>query len=102
MKVKDVSYYNEYMSGCETCDYGSSFIDDFKITLESGEILHIESDHMYYKKLFSEAMVWRMIDEAENEEDLIRKINEILDKSGNDYVLYVNGEKIYTQVGWGR
>jgi hypothetical protein len=51
LKLKDGGIYkiesdSDAFSGCETCDHGSSYINEFIFTMEKGTIL-IESDQMY-------------------------------------------------------
>jgi hypothetical protein len=44
--ILDVRYHSESWGGCETCDYGSSYVREFWIDLTGGTI-HIETEEMY-------------------------------------------------------
>lgn len=44
--ILKVNYDSHSSSGCETCDYGSSYINEFSISMTTGRI-EIEIDNMY-------------------------------------------------------
>lgn len=44
--IKEIYSDTWATEGCETCDYGSSYVNEFKIYLTSGTV-HIEIDTMY-------------------------------------------------------
>lgn len=47
LKIKKVNYDNHSFGGCETCDYGSSYISNIEIIFEDETTLKIETDQMY-------------------------------------------------------
>ena len=47
MEVKKVDYDQYYISGCKTCDWGSSYINEISITLEDNTYIEVKIDKMY-------------------------------------------------------
>lgn len=47
VKDKKINYDNHYSYGCETCDYGSSYVSNIEILFEDETILKIETEQMY-------------------------------------------------------
>ena len=70
MEVKDVIYDSEYVAGCETCDYGSEYIDDIKIVFNDDNILKIKTNTSY-GYIFSAADYIKIICNSNNIKDII-------------------------------
>lgn len=47
LKIKKINYDSDFRYGCETCDYGSSYISNIEIIFEDETMLKIETDQMY-------------------------------------------------------
>ena len=47
LKIKKVNYDENWESGCSTCDWGSSYVNEIEITLEDGTYTNIKVDKMY-------------------------------------------------------
>lgn len=45
--IEEIESDTDSYSGCETCDYGSSYVNEFTIIMENGRI-EIKVDNMYY------------------------------------------------------
>lgn len=73
LNVKKIHYDETYTAGCETCDYGSSYINEIKILLEDNDYISVEVDKMYDYAL-SENDIIISIAESNNPEDFIKNI----------------------------
>ena len=79
--IKKINYDNGYFSGCETCDYGSSYTSDVEILFEDDTYLRITTDQMY-EYMVTEQDYMIAISHSNNEEELILNLlNIIKDKS---------------------
>lgn len=47
LNIKKVNYDENWESGCETCDWGSSYVNEIEIILEDGTYTNIKIDKMY-------------------------------------------------------
>lgn len=90
MKVKKVNYDNHYTSGCETCDYGSSYIEDIEIILEDGTYIRIKFNQMY-KYMLSESDYINIIGMSNDLEDMWSNLFTRLEEKmwGGDYDMYI-------------
>ena len=83
-KVKDIKYDKEDYPGCETCDYGSRYVDDFIFIFEDEETKTIEKDHYkieaMYDHLVSEADLMMICLNYTDRDDLARDIIELIEK----------------------
>lgn len=78
MKILKVNYKTgDFTSGCETCDYGSSYITNLSIKTDNCTI-NFELDTMY--DYISESILMQLLSiEYDSEYALINKIKNILD-----------------------
>ena len=87
LNVKKVEYDNFYEGGCETCDYGSSYANDIKITLNDGKTSKIYIDKMYDYSL-TESDIMRLISNSNDINDFyINIINLISEKHKIDFII---------------
>ena len=70
--IKEIYTDSEAYGGCETCDWGSQYINYFKVELTSGEI-NVEVNQMYEYEL-SEGYLMKLL---LNNVDEIRKMTEL-------------------------
>lgn len=89
MKILKVEYNNYKINGCETCDYGSNYINMFSIYTNRDKI----SYELYneYEYLLTESDLIKIIGNANCEDDIEEKIKDII--TSNKYKAY-NGEFI--------
>jgi hypothetical protein len=81
MNVKKVIYENSYRDGCETCDYGSSYISDIEIVFEDETTLKIETDQMYEYTL-TESDFMQLLSNSVDLDDFYKNMFEMIeDKS---------------------
>lgn len=46
--IEEIRTDSHYSSGCDTCDYGSSYVNEFKIKTSTGEItIEIDTEYDY-------------------------------------------------------
>ena len=78
MEIKKINYeIGDYISGCETCDYGSSYITNLSIETNNCKI-NFEFDTMY--DYISESDLMQLLSiEYDSEYALINKIKNTLD-----------------------
>ena len=77
LNVKKVNYDENFTSGCETCDYGSHYINEIEIILEDGTYTNIKVDKMY-DYVLSESDYMKIIANSNNINDfLINILNKI-------------------------
>ena len=104
MNIKKVEYHQWYTDGCETCDYGSHYVNDIEITLENDTYINIKVDKMYDYTL-SESDYIQLLANNKNVNDLIVNIiKKIKNKRYNedlwcaldleDLTIKVNNKKI--------
>ena len=70
MNVKKINYNEDYCDGCETCDYGSQYINDLEIIFEDDTKTHIVIDNMY-EFAFTEADLMQLLYTSTSIEDFI-------------------------------
>lgn len=75
LNVKKVSYNEDSTGGCETCNYGSSYVNEIEITLEDGTYTNIKVDQMY-EYLLSESDYMQLIANSNDIQDFILKLLE--------------------------
>lgn len=104
LNIKKVNYDENWESGCETCDYGSSYVNEIEIILEDGTYTNIKIDKMYEYAL-SESDYMNLISNSNNINEFIMNIlNKIKENSYKKEIewkielealsITVNGEEI--------
>lgn len=89
VSIKKVDYNPRNIAGCPTCDYGSNYIDNIKITLENDEIITIKFENMYEHAL-SEEEYMKLLANSDNANQFIRNaIKEIKDNNRYDNLEYL-------------
>ena len=77
LKIKDVIYDYDYSPGCETCDYGSCYINYIDIIFEDDTKLSIKTEQMY-EYMLSEYNYMQILSNSESIDEIIFKILEIV------------------------
>lgn len=78
LKIKDVKYDNDFNPGCETCDYGSSYISNIDVIFEDDTKLSIETDQMY-EYMVSESDYMKILASENNTiDEIVLKLLEIV------------------------
>ena len=72
--IQDIKYDSEHYSGCETCDYGSEYIQDFDVILSTG-ILKLHINQMY-EYLLDEDYLMKLF---------LRNVDKIKQKTENEF-----------------
>jgi hypothetical protein len=104
LNIKKVIYNEDFTSGCETCDYGSSYVNEIEIILEDETNAKIKVDRMYEYSL-SESDYMKLISNSKTIDGFILNIIRFIkEKSYNkniefeidldDLCIYKNNEKI--------
>lgn len=92
--IKKVDYNTDYRGGCETCDYGSEYIDIFDVEFNDGDKLHIEVNEMYEHNGISEADLMRISINSKNKEEFKKKIiNTVKTNAKAEVILTINNEE---------
>ena len=99
LNAKKVSYDEDSTGGCETCNYGSSYVNEIEITLEDGTYTNIKVDQMY-EYLLSESDYMQLIANSNDIQDFILKLLEKVNRLQNlhfkvhiDYLTITINEK---------
>ncbi|NGS95769.1 hypothetical protein G6Z25_02390 [Clostridium perfringens] len=91
--IKEIYTDTDYTPGCETCDYGSEYINEFTVYLSSRKV-EIKISDMYEYVLSEDYLIKlfiRNLDEIKrcSEEEFIEwlryKIDDLADKENCDY-----------------
>lgn len=104
LNIKKVIYDEDFTSGCETCDYGSSYVNEIEIILEDGTKAKIKVDRMYEYSL-SESDYMKLISNSKTIDDFILNIIKFIKEKRydkniefeimfDDLCIYKNNEKI--------
>lgn len=103
INIKKVDYNSRDIAGCPTCDYGSNYIDNIKITLENDETITIKFENMYEHALNEEEYM-KLLANSDNTNQFIHNaIKKIKDNNRYDTLEYLanhglkitkNGKKI--------
>lgn len=104
LKIKKVNYDENFEYGCETCDYGSSYVNEIEIIFEDDTYTNIKVDRMY-KYALTESDYMQLIANSNNIDDfcvnIIKKLkNDRYDKNLRwlleleDLTIKINGEDI--------
>ena len=97
LKIKDVEYFDDYSSGCETCDYGSSYVSNIDIVFEDDTTLSVKTDQMY-EYMFSESDYMRILSNSESICEIVLKLLRIADENGTygleDISIKINDKKL--------
>ena len=95
LKIKDVIYDYDCSPGCETCDYGSSYVSNIKIIFRDDTVLSIETDQMY-EWMFSESDYMRILSNSESIEEIIFKVlNSVKEwESIEDVTIKINDKEL--------
>ena len=90
--IKEIYADTDSYSGCETCDYGSSYINEYVIQMTKGE-LKVEVNQMYEHAL-SEGDMMKL---------MLTGIDEIKALSEDEFVEWVkvNIDKLAQESAWG-
>jgi len=90
MKIIKVNYnQGEYIEGCETCDYGSSYITDISVETETA-IITFECDTMYDYISESDLMQFLAVDYS-TEEELANKFKDTFEDSDIEITIQHKG-----------
>lgn len=73
LNVKKINYNEDFIYGCETCDYGSSYVNEIEIVLQDNTYANIKVDKMYEYAL-SESDYMQIIANSDDIKDLILNI----------------------------
>lgn len=76
--IKEIKYDTDITHGCETCDYGSSYIDEIEIVLNNGASIKIDIDNMY-ENLLSESKYVELMSSSKDINEFIMKILSLKD-----------------------
>lgn len=102
LKIKNIEYDTEDYQGCETCDYGSKYIDEFKITFDNEEVMEVKTTQEY-EHAFSESDLIKISSkEYDKIEDFKKEIIKVYIEhtySFQDNELIINGNEIKLQKG---
>mgnify|MGYP003294054579 CR=1 FL=1 len=103
LNVKKVNYEEDYISGCETCDYGSSYINKIEIILEDNTSISIELSKMY-SYVLSKVDYMKLISNNDTIDEFILKTLALIKKrkslsidwllSLEDFSIMINGKNI--------
>lgn len=98
LRIKKIDYDTEDFEGCETCDYGSKYIDEFTIEFENGYVLNVKTSQMY-EHAFSQSDLMNLClnNDCENIEDFKKNIIDIFIKNSYSFrtnELIINNEII--------
>lgn len=104
LNIKKVIYNEDFTSGCETCDYGSSYVNEIEIMLEDETNAKIKVDRMYEYSL-SESDYMKLISNSKTIDDFILNIIKFIKEKRydkniefeidfNNLCIYKNNEKI--------
>lgn len=104
LNVKKVNYYENWESGCPTCDYGSSYVNEIGIVLEDGTYINIKVNKMY-DYVLSESDYMQLIANSSDINDFIMNILKKIKENRYDknielsielesLTIIVNGEEI--------
>ena len=92
MKIEKITYETgDYAYGCETCNYGSSYITNLAIETESC-IINFECDTMYDYLSESDLMKF-FAKNFDNEQVLIYQFKEMLNSLSNSLIIDLNNLK---------
>ena len=104
LKIKEVKY-DSYCAnlGCETCDYGSNYIDNFEIIFDDDTKMAVHIDTMYNNIGISESDLIKLCINAQSKNELksliIKTVQYYAKKEYNDVSLKINDEWILTENG---
>lgn len=90
--IKSIEYDSDYSLGCESCDYGSSYINQLTIEFQDGIIWEIEIDNMYDYAL-TESDLIKICVNSNSKEEIKNEILKAIEEegaSGADFS--INGE----------
>ena len=100
MKIVDVRYDSQYIPGCPTCDYGSTYLSDFTIVYEDEHELNFRIEGVN-GRLISEGKLMTILANTSNEEEIKREVirqckNTIYNSNIHYYSgkLYINNEEV--------
>lgn len=95
MEIKDIKYESDCWGGCETCDYGSSYISNILIQFKDGKELKIETDQMY-EYMVSESDYMQVLGNSKTINEIIVNLLNIIKEKGYeiDYRVELQGMKI--------
>lgn len=85
MKIKKVNYDSNSCSGCDTCDWGSSYISNIEIILENDEIIKIETEQMYEYTL-TESDYMQLLVNSKDINDFYKNMFERIKNSSYDII----------------
>lgn len=83
LKIKNVNYESDCFGGCETCDYGSSYISNIEITFENEEKLTIETNQMY-DYMLSESDYMQVLGNSQSIEEIVLKSLDLIKNKSFD------------------
>ena len=104
LKIKKVNYDENFEYGCETCDYGSSYVNEIEIIFEDDTYTNIKVDKMYEYAL-TESDYMQLIANSNNIDDFCVNIIKKLKNDSyvknlkwllelEDLIIKINGEEI--------
>ena len=83
MNIKKINYNEDYFEGCETCDYGSQYINNLEIIENDDTTIIITIDNMY-EYAFSEADLMKLLYATDTIEDfIVSAINKFVENYRN-------------------
>ncbi|TPG77713.1 hypothetical protein EEL32_22555 [Brevibacillus laterosporus] len=71
-RIINIASDSSYSPGCETCDYGSSYINEFSIQLTTG-VINIEVDQMFEFALSDGYMMQLILPNVEKIKEMTEK-----------------------------
>jgi hypothetical protein len=84
--IINITTDSDSFGGCETCDYGSSYINEFKVEMTTGDI-EIKVDNMYEFALSEGYMM----------QTILPKVDEIKGKTEQEFFEWLK-EKVTTEL----
>lgn len=104
LNVKKINYDEDWSSGCETCDYGSSYVNEIEIILEDGTHTNIKFDKMY-DYVLTESDYMKLIATSDTIENFILNAIKLINQNSHgenigwsikfeDLSITINGEYV--------
>lgn len=100
MKILKVNYSQNYEKGCETCDWGSRYINQFEVVFDDGIIKYEISNE--YEYLLSEIDLIQLLANVNSKKEIEDKLRELIkNKKTNAWEGYlgINDKKYYYEQG---
>lgn len=91
LKIKKVNYDEDFEYGCETCDWGSSYVNEIEIIFEDDTYTNIKIDRMY-KYALTESDYMQLIANSNNIDEFCVNIIKKLKSKAYKHINSLNDE----------